>query len=73
MFFRQLLLEANLQNCRSENKTSVCVIFVPGFVAVAPDPFRGIGAKRKAMEPQKPRNSPGPGPEIVERQRVAKE
>ena len=25
------------------------------------------------MEPQKPSNSPGPGPEVVERQRVAKE
>ena len=25
------------------------------------------------MEPQKPGNSPGPGPEIVERQRVDKE
>ena len=25
------------------------------------------------MEPQKPDNSPGPGPEVVERQRVAKE
>ena len=25
------------------------------------------------MEPQKPGNSPGPGPEVVERQRVAKE
>ena len=25
------------------------------------------------MEPQKPGNSPGPGPKVVERQRVAKE
>ena len=25
------------------------------------------------MEPQKPGNSPGPGPEVLERQRVAKE
>ena len=25
------------------------------------------------MEPQKPSNSPEPGPEVVERQRVAKE
>ena len=38
-----------------------------------PDPFRGMGAWRKAMEPQKPGNSPGSGPEVVERQRVAKE
>ena len=27
----------------------------------------------KIMEPQKPGNSPGPGPEVVEKQRVAKE
>ena len=25
------------------------------------------------MEPQKPGNSPGPGPEVVERQKIAKE
>ena len=25
------------------------------------------------MEPQKPDNSPGPGPEVVERQRIAKQ
>ena len=38
-----------------------------------PDPFRGMGAWRETMEPQKPGNSPGSGPEIVQRQRVAKE
>ena len=38
-----------------------------------PDPFRGMGAWRMTMEPQKPGNSPGSGPEVVERQRVAKE
>ena len=27
----------------------------------------------ETMEPQKPGNSPGPGPKVVERQRVAKE
>ena len=37
-----------------------------------PGPFRGMGAWRKTMEPQKPCNSPGSGPEIVKRQRVAK-
>ena len=37
------------------------------------DPFRGMGAWRKTMELQKSDNSPEPGPEIVERQRVAKE
>ena len=38
-----------------------------------PDLFRGMGAWRKTMEPQKPGNSPGSGPEVIERQRVAKE
>ena len=38
-----------------------------------PNPFRGMGAWRKIMEPQKMCNSAGPGPEVVERQRVAKE
>ena len=33
-----------------------------------PDPFREMRAQRKTMEPQKPGNSPGPGPEVVERQ-----
>ena len=36
-------------------------------------PFRKIGAWRKTMEPQKPGNSPGSEPEVVQRQRVAKE
>ena len=38
-----------------------------------PDPFRGMEAWRKTMEPQKPGNSPGSGPEVVQRQRVTKE
>ena len=38
-----------------------------------PDPFRGMGAWRMTMEPQKPGNSPRSGPEVIERQRVAKE
>ena len=37
------------------------------------DPFRRMGAWRKTMKAQKPGNSPGSGPEIVKRQRVAKE
>ena len=32
-----------------------------------------MGASRKTMEPQKLGNSSGPGPEMVERQGVAKE
>ena len=32
-----------------------------------------MGAWRETMEPQKPGNSPGFGPEIVQRQRVAQE
>ena len=31
-----------------------------------------MGARRKTMEPQKPSNSTGSGPEVVQRQRVAK-
>ena len=38
-----------------------------------PDPFRGMRAWRKTMEPQKPGNCPGPGREIVHRQRIASE
>ena len=38
-----------------------------------PDPFRGMGAWGKTTKPQKPRNSPRPLAEVVERQRVAKE
>ena len=38
-----------------------------------PDPFQWMGTWQKTMEPQKPGNSPGPGPEVVKGQRVAKE
>ena len=38
-----------------------------------PDPFREMGIWQKTMETQKPGNSPGPGPEVVQKQRVAKE
>ena len=38
-----------------------------------PNPIRGMGAWWKTMEHWKPGNSPGPKPEVVERQRVAKE
>ena len=38
-----------------------------------PDPFGGMGAWWKTMEPQKPGNSPRSGPEVVKRQRVANE
>ena len=38
-----------------------------------PDPFRGMGAWRKTMEPQKPGNPPGPEPKVVGRQTAAKE
>ena len=38
-----------------------------------PDPFRGMGAWPKTIEPQKPGNSPESEPEVVQRQRVAKE
>ena len=32
-----------------------------------------MGAWRKTIEAQKPGNSPGSGPEVVERQKIAKE
>ena len=38
-----------------------------------PKPFGGMGAWRKNMEHQKPGNSPRPGLEVANRQRVAKE
>ena len=37
--------------------------------AVVIDPFPGMGAWRKTMEPQKQGNSSRPGPEIVKRKR----
>ena len=37
-----------------------------------PSPFREMGAWRKTIELQKPGNSPAPGPEVLKRQRVAK-
>ena len=49
-------------------RTKFCLVFVD-----YPTPSEGMGAWRKTMEPQKPSSSPEPGPEIVERQRVAKE
>ena len=38
-----------------------------------PELFGGMGAWQKTMELQKPGNSPDPGPEVVKRQRIAKE
>ena len=49
----------------------MCLIML--FLLLLHDLFRGIGAWPKSIEPQKPGNSPGPGPEVAERQRVAKE
>ena len=54
-------------------KQHLKVIVVVMLLLLLPDPFRGMEAWRMTMEPQKPGNSPGSGPEIVERQRVAKE
>ena len=47
--------------------------FQIGMFLLLSDPFQGVGAWRKTMEPQKPANSPGPGSEVVERNGVAKE
>ena len=38
-----------------------------------PDLFRGMGEWQKTMELQNQGNSPRPGPEVVESQKVAKE
>ena len=35
------------------------------------DPFQGMGAWRKTTKHQKPGNSPGPGLEAIEKQKVA--
>ena len=45
----------------------------PMLLLLLPNPFRGMRAWWKTMEPQKSGNSPWPGPEIAKRQRVAKE
>ena len=58
-------VESELQSCGSD--------IVLLLLLLLPNPFRGTRAWRKTMEPQKPGNSPGPGPEVVEKQRVAKE
>ena len=38
-----------------------------------PDPFQGTGACWKTMKPQKQSNSSGPAPEVLQRQKIAKE
>ena len=42
-------------------------------LSLLPDPFRGMEAWRKIMEPQKPGSSPEPEPEVEQRQKIAKE
>ena len=51
------------------------IIFISDVVPLLllPDPFRGMTTWRLTMEPQKPGNSPRSGPEVAQRQRVAKE
>ena len=56
----------------SEESDSIAAVSIMLWLLL-PDPFREMGTWRKTMESQKPGNSPGPGPEVVERQRVAKE
>ena len=48
-------------------------ISVMSLLLLLADPFQGMVAWRKTMKPQKPGISPGPGPEVVDRQTVAKE
>ena len=42
-------------------------------LVVVTHPFRWMGASRKTKESQKAGNSPGPEPEVIEKQKVAKE
>ena len=49
------------------------IFFTNYDLLLLPDPFREMGAWQKNMEPQKPGNSPRPGPEVVEKERVTKE
>ena len=42
-------------------------------VAVVTQPLPRVEAWQESMEPQKTGNSLGPGPEVVQRQRIAKE
>ena len=39
-------------------------------LSLLPYPFPRVGARRKAMRPQKPSDSPGHWPEVIERERV---
>ena len=71
IFFRGVTsdfqIDENLLSLESMHEITFCCC------CCLPDPFRGMRAWRKTMEPQKPGNSPGSGPEVIERQRVAKE
>ena len=53
-------------------KLSVLLVLSNYYVFVVTRPLSRGGSMAKDQEPQKPDNSPGPGLEVVERQRVAK-
>ena len=48
-------------------KMQICEKMFGGLLLL-PDPFRGMGAWRNTMEPQKPENFPEPRPQVVKRQ-----
>ena len=52
------------------NNATVISIFL---LLLLPDPFLGMEAWQKTMKPHKLGNSPGSEPEVVKRQKIAKE
>ena len=56
----------------SEFANAFCYVTVRSVISILPqlllDSFRGMGVWRKTIEPQKPDNFQGPGPEVVENQ-----
>ena len=53
--------------CAKKSANIMLAVFVKILLLLLlPNPFRGMGAWRKTTEPQKPGNSPGPAPEVVE-------
>ena len=60
--------------CNKKCRSEISAVATPKVVVGAVTrPLPRMGARRKIMEPQKTENSSGPGPELVERQRVAKD
>ena len=65
--FLEIESEKQLFSTEISQRQDSAIFEVIGCRCWLPDPFRGMGAWRKTIEPQKPGNSPGSGPEVVER------